>query len=420
MYELFSGDSCPQVQYSRRWQYDFNESKTKYLTHGHDTQPGIVIIMDGVPIEVVDSYKHVGLTLCSNRPAMRQTISKRISSAQSKLLAARGIGSHKLPVGVGVLSKIYWSVVMPSLTYGLDVQPIEECDIDDLEKAHRKNAKIVQSISHLVATPSVYAPIGWMSMRGFIYMNRLLFLIRLLCMSSDNIYKRFLVFRLNEIFINGYVTRTHKSPIDCMYEALCLYKLDEKLKTCMQTGELGSMLEWKKIIKKIAWSHEYVQWRASCFLYNNLTEYSCTIVGIKIHNWWKISNLCPNLYKRVGGLMSVLMGSQPPGMLCNFDSNICQLCRSRNNETILHVLFGCQELGILRHELLNNIIDVMPNAMKHAYTNMTVQQKLLFLLSPLNCNFNHEWINIYRNILIFVCKMYSSRKEKYDLLEQRQ
>ena len=121
--------------------------------------------------------------------------------------------------------------------------------IDDLEKAHRKNAKIVQSISHLVATPSVYAPIGWMSMRGFIYMNRLLFLIRLLCMSSDNIYKRFLVFRLNEIFINGYVTRTHKSPIDCMYEALCLYKLDEKLKTCMQTGELGSMLEWKKIIK---------------------------------------------------------------------------------------------------------------------------------------------------------------------------
>ena len=94
--------------------------------------------MAGIDIELVDSYKHVGITLCTNRSAMKLYVSKRISSAQTKLLAARGLGSHNIPVGVSVLNKIYWSVVIPSLTYGFDVQPIEDSDISDLEASHRK------------------------------------------------------------------------------------------------------------------------------------------------------------------------------------------------------------------------------------------------------------------------------------------
>ena len=126
------------VQYSRKWQYDYNESKTKYLTYGNDKQSQIVVRMAGIDIELVDSYKHVGITLCTNRSAMKLYVSKRISSAQTKLLAARGLGSHNIPVGVSVLNKIYWSVVIPSLTYGFDVQPIEDSDISDLEASHRK------------------------------------------------------------------------------------------------------------------------------------------------------------------------------------------------------------------------------------------------------------------------------------------
>ena len=61
----------------------------------------------------------------------------------------------------------------------------------------------------------------------------------------------------------------------------------------------------------------------------------------------------------------------------------------------------------------------MPDAMREAYDKFTVEDKLLFLLSPLNAVFNSEWVNIYRNILIFVNIMYDTRKEKYKIKKNK-
>ena len=59
-------------------------------------------------------------------------------------------------------------------------------------------------------------------------------------------YKQFLIYRLNDIFVNGYIQKAYRSPVDCMFEALQLYKLEDRLKNCIQTGFVGNMVEWKK------------------------------------------------------------------------------------------------------------------------------------------------------------------------------
>ena len=88
------------------------------MISGIDHEPNVCIIMGDSQVECVNSYKHVGVVLSNNRVEHKKALSERINSARSKLLASKGIGSGNVPVPVVVLNKLYWSVVIPSLTYG--------------------------------------------------------------------------------------------------------------------------------------------------------------------------------------------------------------------------------------------------------------------------------------------------------------
>ena len=65
--------------------------------------------------------------------------------------------------------------------------------------------------------------------------------------------------------------------------------------------------------------------------------------------------------------MSVLMGSEPIKLHCNFDSKYCRLCCSRTIESVMNILFGCPQLGATRHCLPNNITEAMPDAMRDSF-----------------------------------------------------
>ena len=406
--------------YSQKWQYLYNEDKTKCMISGIDHEPNVCIIMGDSQVECVNSYKHVGVVLSNNRVEHKKALSERINSARSKLLASKGIGSGNVPVPVVVLNKLYWSVVIPSLTYGFDVLPLDDSDMAELENAHRMNAKIVSNVSYQVSTPAPYAPLGWMSMRGIILMNRLMFMFRLLCMETDNVYKRMLLFRLDEISANGQSRRVHRGPVDLMYDALVYYDLHGKFIPCLGNRVFGELADWKKLVKSTVWKYENLQWFSSCFMYNSLKYYRITVTGIKLHVWWDIAKHLPHLSNKVSSLMSVLMGSEPIKLRCNFDSEYCGLCRSRTIESVVHILFGCPELGAERFQLLDSIINSMPFAMKDSFYNMIVEEKLIFLLSAMHCKYTKEWDNLYKSIVIFVDKMYYVRNVKYKALEMLQ
>ena len=139
-------------------------------------------------------------------------------------------------------------------------------------------------------------------------------------------------------------------------------------------------------------------------MYSSLNYYRVIVTDIKLHTWWVVAKNLPHLSKKISSLMSVLMGSEPIKLHCNFDSKYCHLCRSRTIESVLHILFGCQELGTVRYNLLNNITESMPIVMRENYCSMIVQDKVIFLLSAMHCRYTKEWANLYRSIVNFVDK----------------
>ena len=73
----------------------------------------------------------MGITLCNDAAPERQSNAESIGEAMSSLLVVRGIGSPGVPVPASILSKIYWSVSMPRLTYGLEAKSVHETALYD-------------------------------------------------------------------------------------------------------------------------------------------------------------------------------------------------------------------------------------------------------------------------------------------------
>ena len=61
---------------------------------------------------------------------------------QKAFSALRGLGSELLPVLPHVLSQLYSSIVIPKMTSGIEIVPITEAGMSELEKVHMNNARV--------------------------------------------------------------------------------------------------------------------------------------------------------------------------------------------------------------------------------------------------------------------------------------
>ena len=172
---------------------------------------------------------NISVKLTNKMIVKRRILHERIGKGRNALLAARGIGSHRTPVPPTILSKLYWSIAIPRMTYGLKVVHMDDSHIKELSQAHRVHARIVQHLPENVHTPTVLATIGWMSMPAYIAYRKLLFLWSILCLPVNNIYRRIVV----AIFVSCDIFGPVKlSPIGDTFN-ICKYGLKDLFMSCI-------------------------------------------------------------------------------------------------------------------------------------------------------------------------------------------
>ena len=144
-------------------------------------------------------------------------ISQRISKGRSVLYLSRGIGSGKVPVTVNVLSKLYWTIAIPKMLYGVEVTPISKGDSAELENAHRQHAKLIQGLPMNIPNPAPLATMGWLSIDSYIAMKQMLFMWRTLTLSCDNVYKQIMVHTLKQCFHRPGQIKKNYGPVAQIY-----------------------------------------------------------------------------------------------------------------------------------------------------------------------------------------------------------
>ena len=405
------------LRYSRKWRYQFNCSKTVYMMWGKDNHPFMKIEMGGEPLKLVQSSKHMGVKLCTDRASARQAIEKRIGASRAVLYAARGMGSAQVPVPPTVLSKVYWSVAIPKMTYGLEICPLVSSDINDLESAHCANAKIVQWAPQKLPNPAPLATLGWLSLGSYLDVQRMMFMWRTLCLPVNNVYRSVLLSNLKKLIGDGTPPQKRITPVSMMYDTIKKYGLEEMLESFIERDQFESVEHMRRITKDVVWKSEQVRWRASCLLYRELFVYRESVKGIKIHPWWILVAKKPSLMPIVSSVMALLMGEQPRGMQQNIGKARCTICQTGPDKPY-HVLFECKALDNKRGLLLSRMVRCMPSGMTKDYQEMNNEHKASFLISCLQCTYVNDWQALLENIAKFVHTMYAERKIKYDMIAE--
>ena len=406
-------DIC--LTYSRKWRYDFNEDKTVYVKWGKNSESHSRIVFGDRVLEPQSKCKHMGVLLCNENKIATEEICRRIGVAKATLGAARGLGSRSIPCDPQVLSKIYWSVVIPQMLYGYDVTPISSNNVSALEEAHRQNCKLVQGVASDVPNPAPLAAIGWISIESYILMVKILFLIRTLCLPVGNFYREFVIRTLEVIMNHQYVSQ--RSPLISMYNAAKKFNIDVIIKQRLHDNNtFGTYNEWKSIVKREIWRVEVAKWKATCLLYHSLDTYSTIVTHIGINIWWKIASKVPHMTNKISGVMSVIMNSQPRGMFCKRNGKKCTVCDIGIVDSVQHVLFICPQLQT-REKYLEKLIQAMSPSLASSFANSDENTKTYMLLSAYGCAYPiDEWLDLYCETASYIYSMYASRKEAHTQL----
>ena len=399
--------------HSVKWRYDFNLDKTVYMLWGNDECPSMSVMLGDQVVKHVKSCKHVGIMLKSGQGHDNEIYEDRITAARKLMFSARGIGSHNVPVVPDIMSKIYWSIVIPKMTYGLEVTQVSEQGFQLLEKAHKQNAKMLQGLPQNTPSPGTMATIGWLSIKRYIEMRKLVFLWQMLYLPMNNIYRRVVVATIGNWLIYG-TSPPQNSPMGDSFNVACKYGMREMVRNCIMSNVIGSIDSMKACIKNLMWKQETMEWRATCSMYPELRTYSATTKIIQVHAWWKLAHRYPQLFKEVSSIVAVLLGVQPKFMQRNLE-NIeyqCGLCHCRCKENAMHVILQCSELEDIRSHAWDRLLSSMPPGMRQDIRND--EKTLELLLSGLGGNYIPEWDQTYANIAQFVYSMYEHRKHMYD------
>ena len=401
--------------YSYKWRYSFNHDKTVVIIWGIDRSPDIKLIFGSSIVEPAHTVKHMGVRLHdnANSKTVKEISAERIGSARKVLYAAKGIGSSTVPIDTISLSRIYWAVAMPKMIYGLEVTPLSDQCLQELETAHRHHARVVQDIPAHTPKPAVLATVGWLSVNAYVSYLQIMFLIRILCQPANSIYRKVMIYILECIKEHPNRKSKMKSPVQNIYEKVQIYGLENYINQCSLRGSHDAIPYHKYKVKQVIWEYEKSLWKASVIMYKQLKLYVRCVSDIRHLAWWRYARIFPHVKRKVSCIVALLLGSQPKGMQRNLGSNICKLCGLF--ESCEHVLFECSRLNSVRLKVWSEVLNAMPLGMVNCLPNNT-HEKTAFILSGMNSTYSfiQEWTSVYYHISKFVFTMYKERMIQYD------
>ena len=408
--------------YSIKWRMKFNYEKSHILIFGHDKlgrTNNKTFKFGSKTIEVVTGERHLGIPLSPRGTFVDAYLKDRLGNCKRTVGAIMSIGVTPL-----TQAKLYKSLTLTKLTYGLEVLNISPCIMDIMDKFQRESATSFQGLPRCTSTLAAEALIGWLPVEAIIDLNRLLFLSGLLFLPFTNLCRKVLVHRwlyyMNQKK-NLQEKMTSLSPVYLMYETVRKYGLLSYIQELLLFGNLSykyTKTSFKNCINK----YFYQLWKKKLFLYPKLELYREVIFEIRICCWWILCRKFPRLLPECKTVLRLITGehalnSNPGSRLKTSNSGLCDQCEMYSLESVYHLLFECDAYLTERIIYLNALSETMPLAMRTQFNTMPGMVKVKFLLSGFGLEgFCREWLSTYIKVVEFCHHLYRIRCEKAGLI----
>ena len=199
--------------------------------------------MDGRVIELVSYTKHLGTGVGAEDCVVQNMIKKGRKSFSAILSLDKNIGG----TNPAVANKLYWSTVIPSMLYGIQVLCLSEEALDSLEQEHRAFGKRIQCIPTTTSNPAAYRLLGWKSIRAYHDLIVLNFFYKTLQMQCSCIFKRLVLFRI----VHLRMSQAKMGGPTSYFLQLCIkYNVLEYVNFLVDTGRSMTFNQWSDACKR--------------------------------------------------------------------------------------------------------------------------------------------------------------------------
>lgn len=348
--------------YSQKWRYDLSVPKTKIMIFKSKPNQCLGTLfpwkLGDDAIEVVKTYKHVGVILSANLSSAERSDSAA-KAMRSKFISAVGQGIR--PSGINPLTayKILHKVVLPSVLFGCELwSSLTQNEYEKLERSYRFCLKFALGIHMRTHTFTVYSLLGAKMLQDYIHEKQLSFFRRLAELPPDSVAYNTFMQRLMSYSLGcaqqprGFITST--------VNLMDRYGLIDFLNNFMCETVFPSKKPWSAIVRNT------VQVKNTITLDNHLSS-QCKTISMFTHrgkglpsNLLMALNSYPDIKKEI--MFMIKLAAHPTVV----DNPKCLMCNNTYDSLALHYLCTCESIQERREafwEVATNLFDIRLSAL---------------------------------------------------------
>ena len=364
------------------WRYNFNPKKCAVLVYGetrdeHDRNVSQRVFKLGPHrIKEKTEYEHVGVKACVYMQD-ECVIEDRLSKARKTFNALTGLGIRRNGLTIAVCNIIYWTVVIPTLTYGCELWILSLADIRNLKFLQRYVARRIQRLPQRCPKECCTYGLGWIDIERVIYVKKLLFIHTILAMDRQEIVRMIFVEKFNS-YLNdpeNAAENRYGSPIYDMLSVSVSFGLFDSVRHYVNTGSLPPKKAWSNKVWSKAWSlndgFEFCEVNI-----NEGTTLLHKVMGqTQYVSWWELSDAKPTLMWMCETMVKILCHSSQlreddynlRGKLLNY--KVCPHCDLGVFESINHVIMQCPANEEARRVMFDRILQIDDGTGRYALDN---------------------------------------------------
>ena len=173
-----------------KWRFQFNAKKSAILVYGEESWERKIgsknrfykLGKDKVQEKL--EYDHVGIKACVLDDNSR--IEEKLAKGRRALNATAGLGIRKSGLVVATCNLIFWTIVIPIITFGCELWSMCENDILKLQAFQRYAGRRVQRFPQRSPSCSSFFGLGWIRLETLILTKKVIFIHTLVRMVNNN------------------------------------------------------------------------------------------------------------------------------------------------------------------------------------------------------------------------------------------
>ena len=210
-------------------------------------------------------YDHVGVKACVT--VENERVTEKIGKGRRALNAASGLGIRINGITMKTCNLIFWTIVMPIITFGSEIWMISDNDIDSLQNFQRYAGRRVQRFPKKSPSCSSYFGLGWIRIDTYVQIKKLLFVLTMISMEANNMLRIVFNERVKQYINNNDLGRRnfHNSPIFEMLNVAARFGLLQQiLEMTLGNAEVFSKPAWSKLVWERGWNLDDLCWKWYC------------------------------------------------------------------------------------------------------------------------------------------------------------